>query len=164
MPSCSDFTHPAGASVSSDRHSGWWDRRERRTDQSRSLKVKLGGSYAQSTCNTLDAGRGPGVSHARPAILQSQVPLLRVHEAGYLDEGIARRARVLEETWSFQLVPERLLPSIFAFLSVLAISQLEHFLVHSLTITGPWSIQGSLLLAIQFAILLPIFAHTLRRH
>lgn len=79
-------------------------------------------------------------------------------------KGSLEEPEFLEETWSFQLVPERLLPSIFAFLSVLAISQLEHFLVHSLTITGPWSIQGSLLLAIQFAILLPIFAHTLWRH
>jgi hypothetical protein len=77
---------------------------------------------------------------------------------GSLEEPMSRK-----ETWSFQIVPERLLPSILTFLAVIGISQLEHFMIHSLTTTGPCPIQNPFYLLLQVAILVPIFAHTLRR-
>ena len=79
-------------------------------------------------------------------------------------KGSLEEPEFLDETWSFQLVPERLLPSIFAFLSVMTIIKLEQFLVQSLTTTGPWSIPSPLFIIIQLAILGPVFIHTIRRH
>src|SRR4051812_961073 len=78
-------------------------------------------------------------------------------------KGSLKEPGFLDETWTFQLVPERLLPSILAFLAVTAFSQLEHFVIHTLTTTGPWSIQDPFHLALQIGILLSIFGHTLRR-
>jgi hypothetical protein len=69
----------------------------------------------------------------------------------------------LEETWSFQLVPERLLPSILAIASTEAVFTLEQFLLDSMKATGPWSVDGSILIMVQLAIVVSIFLHTIRR-
>lgn len=57
----------------------------------RARGIQFGGAY-EPLFGAEGAGRGIGViTHARPAILLSQVSRLRVLEAGNLDEGIAKR-------------------------------------------------------------------------
>lgn len=93
---------PAGATCTKGCHLAVrWERPERRTTTTAETVLKRGGAYAAAACDTSVAGQGRGVSHARPAILQSQVPLLRVYEAGDLDEGIAKRTRVSRRDLEF---------------------------------------------------------------
>jgi hypothetical protein len=69
-------------------------RLKRRTKVFESCTKRVGGVYEHIMYDTKDAGKGLGVSHVRPAILQSKVPLLRIYEASDLDEGIATGTQV----------------------------------------------------------------------